>query len=331
MKRLSLSTIAVLSLLCGCQRDISGTYIATDSSNVVWLQLVRTPDDHLTGQMAFSTISADGKISQDAVAIAGAINGENVTISVSRWMGLQTATFGGTFEGNKLTLTGGGEASPMVLKRTALSDYQQQFDQLNARSQTILAAKAAADARKAAEQAQRNFVAQIDQIIGNMQRFDSEADVHLGRFPGVEKGYQAITAKVNGYVEHERRLAGNANASVIRSQLSVAATQASLATDQAHYQGQYLQSSLETNVRPLVGQAANLDALCHARETLPVAGLPPEQIEARSAACKRLLNALPMFRQQYDAMNAGLAHLEQVYDQEKNKQQALLQAAQKLE
>jgi hypothetical protein len=181
------------------------------------------------------------------------------------------------------------------------------------------------------EQAQRNFVAQIDQVIGNMQRFESEADLHLGRFPGVEKGYQSITAKVNGYVEQERRLAGNPAASVTRSQLSVAATQASLATDQAHYQGQSLQSSLETNVKPIAGEAANLDALCHARETSQILNVNPEQAEARNAACTRLLGALPLFRQKYDAMNAGLAHLEQVYGQEKNKQQALLETAQKLE
>jgi hypothetical protein len=246
-------------------------------------------------------------------------------------MGLQTVTFGGTFEDNKLTLTGGGEASPMVLKRTALSDYQRQLGVLNARSQAILAAKATADARKRADQAQRNFVAQIDQVIGNMQRFDSEADVHLARFPGVEKGYQAITAKVNGYVEQERRLTGNPNAFVARSQLSVAATQASFATDQAHYQGQSLQSSLETNVKPTAGEAANLDALCHTQGTSSAENLTPEQADARSAACTRLLSALPLFRQKYDAMTAGLDHLEQVYGQEKSKQQALLETAEKLE
>ena len=76
---------------------------------------------------------------------------------------------------------------------------------------------------------------------------DAEADLHLGRFPNAEKGYEAITAKVSEYVTRERQLAGSPNRTVDRSQLYVAANQASLNTDQMHYQGQSLQSSLDTN------------------------------------------------------------------------------------
>jgi hypothetical protein len=85
-----------------------------------------------------------------------------------------------------------------------------------------------------------------------MQHFDAEADIHLGRFPNVERGYEAITGKVGDYVTRERKLVGNPFRSVERSQLDVAATQASLSTDQMHFQGQSLESSLQTNIAPLV-------------------------------------------------------------------------------
>ena len=33
----------VVVLMAGCQRNISGSYLASDNSAVVWLQVVRTP------------------------------------------------------------------------------------------------------------------------------------------------------------------------------------------------------------------------------------------------------------------------------------------------
>ena len=43
-------------------------------------------------------------------------------------------------------------------------------------------------------QAQKNFVAQVDETIDGMQKFDEEADAHLARFPNAEKRYEDITA-----------------------------------------------------------------------------------------------------------------------------------------
>ena len=83
-------------------------------------------------------------------------------------------------------------------------------------------------------QAQVNFVSQIDQLMRRMAQFDAEADIHFGRFPGAEKGYEGITARVGAYVARERQLAGNTNAAVARGQLSVAANQASIQTEQMH-------------------------------------------------------------------------------------------------
>ena len=330
MRRLSTCVLMALGLLCGCRHDISGTYLVSDKTGVLWLQLVRTPDDHLTGQLSLSKLNSDGRIDFDAVPIVGVFGDGNVTLSGSRFFGLQTFTLSGTLDGNKLTLNGSGGPTPFVLNRADMPEYQKQLANLNATSQSVLAAKAAAVSRQRMDQAQRNLVAQIDQTVTRMQRFDSDADVHLGRFPGAERHYQAITAKIGEYVQRERSLAGNSNAEVTRSQLSVAATQASFETDQMHYQTQSLESSLSVDVKPLSDEAANLEAACGAPgATLP--NLTPAQTDAHNAACGRLATALPTFRQKCSAMTAGLAHLEQVYSQEKNAQQALLQTAEKLQ
>ena len=316
-----------LVLLAGCQRDISGSYLARDQTTVCWLQLVRTPDNHLIGQMAVSSLKPDGDIGHSSVSLTGAVDGENVTLSGSGLFGLQTITLSGTFSGNKLTLTG-VESVPVVFKRTALTDYQAQMTELNAHSQSIrtanAAAQAAAESQQRIEEAQRNrdqVVAEIDRLIGRMQQFDSEADLHLSRFPGAEKQYQNITAKMTEYVERERQLAGNPNASNTRAQLSVAVNQATILTEQMHTQGQTLQTSLEVNVKPIVDELNALEQRC--RGSMPTGDA--------DVACSRLANVATPFRQKYDATVAGLAHLEQVYQREHNTQQELVQKSQRFE
>src|SRR5580658_1188190 len=82
-----------LVLMVGCHRSISGSYLASDKSAVVWLQVVRTPDNHLTGQMAANVLKPDGTIEQNSASITGAVDGENVTIQGSRFFGLESFVF----------------------------------------------------------------------------------------------------------------------------------------------------------------------------------------------------------------------------------------------
>jgi hypothetical protein len=171
-----------------------------------------------------------------------------------------------------------------------------------------------------------------------MGSFDSEADVHLGRFPGAERGYESITARVAAIVARERQYAGNPNASVVRGQLSVAASQTSLQTDQMHNQAVSLEASLEGNIKPLADQATSDEQQCRAVADRVPQGhgnwsndLTPAEVQNVNAACQRLDTATVSFRQKYNAMAAGLAHLEQVYQHELNKQQGLIQESERLE
>jgi hypothetical protein len=329
MRRLTLCGLAVLTILCGCQRDISGTYLASDSGSVAWLQLVRTPDNHLTGQLDMSELKPDGTIDQKSAPITGAVDGENVSLSAGGLFGLQTTALSGTLDGDTLTLTG-LQAQPVVLKRSSLTVYQALMDELNGHAHTILAAKANAEATQRTGRAQRDFIDTVDELIAHMQRIDSASDIHLGRFPAIETRYQAITAKVNAYVERERRLSGNPNAAAVRSELDVDANQAALDTFQVHLGVQSLQQDFEMNAKPVADSATSYENGCRSFDT-EHGGLTTAEIEAHNAACGRLLATLPLFRQKYDALRAGFSHLEQVCTQENGKQQALLQTAQRLQ
>jgi hypothetical protein len=329
MKRLSLCVLATMVFLCGCQRDISGTYLAGDSAGVCWLQLVRTPDNHLTGQLIATLLKSDGSVERNSVSLAGAIEGNNITLSGSRFFGLQTITLFGTRVGNTLSLTG-IEPKSVTFTRAALTEYQAQVGKIDARSQVMRAQKISLLTRLRTHEAAKNFVASVDQLISKMQRFDSEADLHLRRFPSAEENYHTITQQVTGYVSRERQLANTLNSSNARSQLSNAATEASFTTDQMHDHAQTLQTTLDTNVNPIAEEATALEQQC--RQFGSESGsLTPLEDGAHTVACSRLSIAVAPFRQKYNAVSAGLAHLEQVYKHERNSQQELLESASRLE
>lgn len=329
MRHLPCCVVLVAAMLSGCQRNISGTYLASDRDAVCWLQVVRTPDNHLTGQLATSILGPDGRIERNAVSITGAVDDDHVTLSGTQLFGLQTITLSGSLHGNKLTLTG-VEPAPLVLTRADLSAYQEKLNALSVKSQSFIEANNAAIARQKSAWAQQSFVADVDQTVAKMRRFEAEADVHLERFPGVEKRYHAITAKMTAYIDRERQLAKNPQAGVARGQLFVAATQASIATDQLHNSGELLQSSLQTNIRPIAITANELEQKCRA-VAATLHELTEQQIEVRTAACTRLSLADAPFRLRLNSVSAGLSHLEQVYLQERNSQQKLVHTAYALE
>jgi hypothetical protein len=97
-----------------------------------------------------------------------------------------------------------------------------------------------------------------------------------------------------------------------------------------HNQGEALQSSLETEVKPMVDESMTLEQQCRtlAQRT---GSLTPQEIENVNAACNRLESAVGPFRQKFSAMSTGLAHLEQVYQRERNAQQGLIQESERLE
>jgi hypothetical protein len=327
MNRLLFCVLPVALLISGCSHDVSGTYMAQDKSEIIWLQIVKTPDNRLSGEIASSQLQSDGVIKQNSVPITGAVSGENITISFNGFLNLSTSTLGGTSDGNKITLSG-PSGNPLVLTHADLDEYQTHLSTLNMESQKMIAAKNAEQAREKTARTLENMVLGINQLEERMSRFESAADIHLGRFPKVEKQYQNITAKISEYVSRERTLEAKQNSSVVRSQLVVDEYQIALDTNAIHLDVESLRSSFETGVEPISTEAAHVIAACHGAAP---ADLYPSQNDARGTACNHFANVYPAFRQKYDAFSAGLAHLELIYNQENKAQQDLIRAGEKLQ
>lgn len=319
MERSTISPIVVtlfLTLMTACHRGASGTYMAKFPNGVDWLQLVKTPDNHLTGQFVELRLQADGKVDQKNGTFSGAIDGETMILSIGGIFGMQGGTLSGNLSGNKLTLTG-PQTPPEVLNRANFDEYQGEVRTLNAKSQRILAAKV-----------QQNFISGIDQAVSRMQNLGAEATTSLSQIPSAEERYKAVTARMNELVNRERRLSGNPNADVARSQLDVAVSQVSLATEQLHSKAQSLKSSLSTTVQALASEVGGFQQGC--RVAVPPGDLTPELINERTVACQHLFQADASYRQRIDALVEGLTHLEDVYQQEHEAQETLQQTAARL-
>src|SRR6266849_4443661 len=158
-------------LMTGCQREISGTYMTKFPNAVVWLQLVKTPDNHLTGQFVGLTLEADGKIDQKNANVAGAVDGETMILSTAGIFGMQGGTLSGNLNGSKLTLSG-PQLTPVVLNRAGLDEYQNEVKALNAKSRHIFAVKANVE-----------LLNKIASAIFQMQELDAQVDLKLSRLP----------------------------------------------------------------------------------------------------------------------------------------------------
>jgi hypothetical protein len=303
--------VLILLVLTGCQREISGTYVAKSPNEVAFLQLVKTPDSHLTGRLGLVTLGADGTVNQQSVVLSGVVAHNNIILSATAF-GVQTATVSGTLDGKQLTLTT-LQPDPLIFQRSDENAYQAEVKALNIRARQIIAAK---DNEK--------FVAETARVIDRMQEFESEVDVHLSRFPQAEESLHSVTTQVSEYVDRERRLVGDPRASVDRGQLDVAAHQASIATDQFQGQLQSLEASLGTSGQTIGSEIGRLSQLCQGPNP---ADLTPDQIQARKKACDQLFTTRDPYVQKVGAAQQGLLHIKQVYAEENSAQATLLHAA----
>src|SRR5450756_2875093 len=89
-------------LLIGCSRhEVSGSYIAKFTNGIYRLQLVETPDKHLTGQLDTLVLGTDGKVAYDNLSVSRAVNGGDISVLLKPNSLLPfTVPASGTFNGD---------------------------------------------------------------------------------------------------------------------------------------------------------------------------------------------------------------------------------------
>lgn len=323
----AIALLAATTLLSAfaCSRKISGQYLATNGNGLCWLQIVRTPDSRVTGQLVTMLISQDGKIGRRSTELTGVSDGSNIVLSSTGL--LDHFTLSGDLKHDRLTLTG-AQPSSIVLDRSDLSEYENAAASLSRRSQEILAEETKAQERRRAIQAQQDLLSEIDRMVQRVRQFVAEADVALNRFPAISEKFLTLTAKMKGYVNAERGLEKDPNAAPKRGDLALAVSQASSSTEELRSSLESFASSLKFNSQSMIEEGATLDRSCNVP---PNSELTAQEVEARTRACNQLSEAESVYRGKLGAVTAGLAKVNEVSTREHTTQQALLQSSQRLE
>jgi hypothetical protein len=315
--------------LSGCfGSNATGRYIAKFSNGVYRLQLVQAQDGHLSGQLDTVTLSSEGKIEYSSFIASGVSDDSSISLTFKQSAFLSSTLAGsGTITGNRITLTGDvnpGRLSSVVFIRGTEADYQVSTNELIQQANNIVVGKANAEAAKRELVSQQGFANELNELVDRIQRFGTEADIHLARWPGAQANYRAITDKMNLYLRKERTLVGIDAASVERGQISVAISQGSIGTDQLRNSAISLQNEFKFNVGPLM-ESMDIHLLkCRNLGTFAA-------YRSVTSACDKLGKESQSFRQKYNLVAQGLIGLENAYQEEHKKQEKIVQISEQLE
>ena len=313
------AVLATLVVLAGCGRpSASGEYIAKFSNGVAHLHLVETPDKRIAGELDTAILQPDGSLQYRDMAVSGAADGSNVTLSLKPDSFLSVAIpMSGTFGWGKLTLTGplsGDGSSPTVFSESDGDAYQAALNALNTKAQEVRAARQ-----------EREFVASAIALVAEMQRFDTSAVQALARLPAYRSKMQDITAKMDGYLSREKELAGNPNAGVVRGQLSVTINQGAVATDQVFNQVRAFETQFQTDATRLMQKVVETGQTCH------LAGRPDTKPGSWATACLNVIEASPEFIRNYRNLKGALQDLDSHYATTRDTQQRIVDASESIE
>ena len=319
------------------QPDVSGVYVATGPNLIWFLQLVETPNHHLTGRFEESALKPDGTIQRITAPVTGDVNGKNIVMTLRPLAPLPIdVTASGTINFGQISLILGawGYSGQSTFEKSDMAAFQTKLADLNARSRTLLAAQAAAQARQREAEARQRVAETQSKQVAEMRQFLTQAATiktafndRMKSFPEWEQRYQAITDKMRAYLEREQQIPIDWRSAPARSQLSVTIGQGPIASDQMHIEIETHHQALETTRGNLARSFDTLRQMCRlAHENTPANPIPPDQFEWNET-CLLALAAEPNLNAQADKLAAGYQHVEAVYQQEMARQKQIEEAA----
>jgi len=317
-------------------------YMATAPNGVYWLDLVQTPDHRLTGEFEEILLKPDGNIDYTKLSVTGAASGTDVSLALAATpLPFVAVTAAGTLGWGKLTLTApfnGREPGTVVFQRSDLQAHQRVVDTLNARSRAMLAEKAQLQARRDAEQREQLLedreqvvIQQLTNLTESLRRAVA-VPLQEDAFRAAEERYRAITLKLQDYLNREQRLANNPNAAVVRSQISVAINQGTIATEQAHMQIEGSERDAASKLAARENELQRAEQVC--REQPAASSSSTESAgnaTTRASACAAFYAVREQYRQKIAKLESRFRQMEAAYQHERAVQAQILRVSEQLQ
>lgn len=319
------AVLGLLTALSGCgPKSVSGGYIAKGPDTVVWLQLVETPDKHITGQLNSTSIDKSGQLVYVTAPVAGAVDGETISLSFKRDALLASSVqLAGSVDGDTLHLRGGQAADEATFHRAKDDEFVAGKQALAEQSQRALAAKAEADQRVATARREKHELDEVRDVTQQVNRMNAGLPQRVEWLLTTAKTYPGITEKMRGLVHRQEELAGNPGAFVLRNQVVVNLNQNLVNSNQTHISVSLAARALDTDIKLVMDRLTPLTQSCH-RAIVPGGA-------AGVGACQTLLAAAPEADRNAQAAARAIGQVEATYQRERSQQEELFRTAQRLQ
>lgn len=170
----------------------------------------------------------------------------------------------------------------------------------------------------------------VDALVKRMQAFDAKAPTQLQNFQALGRRYRDATAWMRAALQRQRSTAGDYRAGVARSQIAVAISQASIQAGSLHTQADAARSTFEGKADAVLRDVATAQGYCSAGtpDPLVVADAPGGELAGLSDACHALSAEVDEFTKNIVKVRRAFGQTDDVWQSERQRQEALLQESQ---
>lgn len=314
--------------------DVTGTYVARFTNASKMLQLIQTPAGTLSGQYEEAVVSPQGELQEQSFVIDGAANGNKITLTIKPGVLSTPVSMFGSVDGDTLVIDSGfsgGSAHSETYRRDDSHAFAVQVEALRGLSQRVQANIAAGQVRDTAAREEQGFITGLVALLKELESFNATADKRLGMIKASGDRYPATTAKMSTGLDYEKRIAGIQQASVKRTQIAVQLSQAEIQSETAHASLIMEEDQLSERIKSL-GQRAQTAAM---RCKLIDPALPqnvsiietPDNIQR----CQHLIDIEREFIKNARIDATAVRDLEAAYEDEEQKQKAIVAEAERIE
>lgn len=275
--------------------SVSGLYLARYNDGVAMLQLIETPDHHITGNLRVVVVKKGGELVRTSYAITGAADGQNV--SMERQGGSPITAIA---TGNGIRVVGLSE-SASVFQRGSLDEFERQVAALQGVSKVAL--------NHRAEHVQRTkLIADVNNATDSMARLLASSDNLTQALARTQTRLHNITKQMAEYLAKARSLAGNTNSRTehTRDGYVQKVGEGPHATANLHFEFQNLRMQFSKKQTSTFNRTNALELACKQANGV--------------SACNKFNEILPVYRAQYVVMEKAFDGWSAVYQQEKSEQ-----------
>lgn len=275
--------------------SVSGLYVTHYSDGVAMLQIIETPDQHITGNLRMVVVKKEGKLARTSNTITGAVDGQNISMELQSGSPITAVA-----TGSNIRVVGLGE-SAFVFQRGSLAEFERQAAALQTVSKVALDHKAEQDQRAKLVMDVNDATASMTRLLASSERLTQALASTQTRLRNITKQMAEYLEKARSLAENKDSRAGSARAGYIGKVREGPYTTASL-----QFEFQDLRREFDEKQTSTFNRTTVLEDACKQGKG--------------ASACNKFSEILPAYRVRYAAMEQSLDAWSAVYQQEKLEQ-----------